>query len=258
VTAPRQRLDLLLVDRGLAESREKAQRLILAGQVRVDGHVQSKPGHTYARDAAVEVATPERYVSRGGEKLEAAFETFALRVEGVVCMDVGASTGGFTDCLLQHGAARVYAIDVGRGQLHPKIATDARVTVFDQVNARHLKVDELPEKPAFATIDVSFISLTKVLPAVLAALAPHAQLVTLIKPQFEAGREQIARGGVVNDPDVRQQVIDRVRDFGVNQLGLAWKGCCPSPLTGPAGNVEFLAWWEKHESHRGHSQLRKA
>lgn len=245
MTSTRKRLDLLLVERGLAESREKAQRLILAGQVRVDGQPQSKPGHTFATDARLDLLAPERFVSRGGEKLEAAFAAFGLQIAGMVCMDVGASTGGFTDCLLQHGATRVYAIDVGRGQLHPKLATDPRVVVRDQVNARHLKSADLPEQPVFAVVDVSFISLTKVLPAVVAALAPAAELVTLIKPQFEAGRERVERGGVVRDPAVRQQVIDRVRDFGVNDLGLTWRGCCPSPLPGPAGNVEFLAWWKK-------------
>ena len=240
------RLDQLLVQRGLAESREKAQRLIIAGKIRVGGHPQTKPGKTYADDSAVELEQPERYVSRGGEKLEGAFEKFQLNVEGIVCLDVGASTGGFTDCLLQHGAARVYAVDVGKNQLHWKLQNDPRVLVFDGVNARHLTPSLLPEKPAFACVDVSFISLTLVLPAVLNVLAEEATLVTLIKPQFEAGREQVGRGGVVRDIRVHEEVVEKIKTFGVKKLGLKWLGVCESPIKGPAGNIEFLACWKKH------------
>jgi 23S rRNA (cytidine1920-2'-O)/16S rRNA (cytidine1409-2'-O)-methyltransferase len=236
---------LLLVQRGLAESREKAQRLILAGEVRVGGHAQTKPGHTYADDVVVAVTAAERFVSRGGEKLEEAFQRFPLNVAGRVCLDVGASTGGFTDCLLQHGAAKVYALDVGRGQLHEKLRTDPRVVVMDEINARFLEPAQLPEKPSFATVDVAFISLTKVLPAITRVLATPFELVTLIKPQFEAGREQVGKGGVVRDPAVHEDVLQRIRKFGTEDLGLMWVNSCESPIKGPAGNVEFLAFWKR-------------
>ena len=239
------RLDQLLVQRGLAESREKAQRLIMAGKVRVDGLVFTKAGKTVPDEVPIEVEQPERFVSRGGEKLEGAFTHFNLDVTGLVCLDAGASTGGFTDCLLQHGAARVYAVDVGHGQLHWKIRSDPRVVVMDGVNARHLAPSMIPESPAFATADVSFISLTLVLPALAAVLAPGGRMVTLIKPQFEAGREEVGSGGVVRDEAVRAATVEKVRRFGVERTGLNWLGCCVSPLTGPAGNVEYLALWGK-------------
>lgn len=239
------RLDLLLVKRGLAESREKAQRQILAGVVRVRGQVQTKPGHTFADDADIEIEKPERFVGRGGDKLEGAFAAFGLDVTGAVCADIGASTGGFTDCMLQHGARRVYAVDVGRTQLHERIRTDPRVTVMDNTNARNLDPKRFDEAPVFAAVDVSFISLTKVLPAITRVLATPAELVTLIKPQFEAGREQVEKGGVVRDPDVREAVVQGVRQFGEQKLGLLWRGVCDSPLRGPAGNTEFLAHWSK-------------
>lgn len=239
------RLDLLLVRRGFAESREKAQRLILAGSVRVDGHPQTKPGHEFPDDAPIAVAAPERFVGRGGDKLEAAFQTFPLNVEGLVCLDVGASTGGFTDCLLQHGARLVYAVDVGRAQLHERLRSDPRVVIKDRVNARYLDPADFPERPAFGVVDVSFISLTTVLPAITRVLASPSGLVTLIKPQFEAGRERVGKGGVVRDPAVHEDVIARVRGFGESELGLRWRGLRESPLKGPAGNTEFLAWWEK-------------
>ncbi len=239
------RLDQMLVQRGLVESREKAQRLIMAGKVRVAGQVQPKAGKTFAEDCVIEIEQPERFVSRGGEKLEGAFQQFGLNVEGLVCADVGASTGGFTDCLLQHGAMRVYAIDVGKGQLHWKLRSDPRVTVIDEVNARNIQATFLPEKAVFACVDVSFISLTLVLPAVIKVLAPQATIVTLIKPQFEAGREQVGKGGVVRDERVRADVVEKIRVFGETKLGLTWRGVCESPIKGPAGNVEFLAWWNK-------------
>jgi 23S rRNA (cytidine1920-2'-O)/16S rRNA (cytidine1409-2'-O)-methyltransferase len=241
----RQRLDQLVVDRGLAESREKAQRLIRAGSVRVDGQTQTKPGHLFAVEAAVELEQPERFVGRGGEKLEAALRHFAIDVNGRIGLDVGASTGGFTDCLLQHGARHVYAVDVGRQQLHSRLRVDPRVTVMDGVNARYLTHEPFPEAPDFAVIDVSFISLTLILPAVVPVLAAGAGLVTLIKPQFEAGRHQVNKGGVVRDERVREEIVERIQRFGVDQLGLAWLGVVPSPLKGPAGNVEFLAAWRK-------------
>lgn len=243
--SPSQRLDQVLVERGLAESREKAQRLILAGQVRVNGQVADKPGRRAAPESEVSVEAGERFVGRGGDKLEQAFAVFQPDVRGKVCLDVGASTGGFTDCLLQHGAAKVYAIDVGAGQLHWKLRNDPRVVVMDKVNARYLRPADIPEKADFAVMDLSFISLTKVLPAVKDMLHPGANIITLIKPQFEAERGQICRGGVVRDPAVRQEVIERIRRCSEGELGLKWLGVCESPLRGPAGNVEFLAYLEK-------------
>lgn len=242
------RLDQRVAALGLAESREKAQRLIRAGCVKVNGQTEYKPAREVSEETEVTLIQPPRFVSRGGEKLEEAFQKFRPDVSGKVCLDVGASTGGFTDCLLQHGASRVYAVDVGRGQLHINLRNDPRVVVLDDINARYLKPENLPEKPAFATVDVSFISLTKVLPAIVAVLAPGAELITLIKPQFEAGRQDVSRGGVVKDEAVRRRVIETVREFGERELGLMWVGCCPSPIKGPAGNVEFLAYWKKGAS----------
>ena len=239
----KQRLDVLLTERGLAESRAKAQGLILAGEVRVDGEVVTKAGRLCAVDVAIAVAAGPRFVGRGGEKLEAAFGQFALEVTGGVCVDVGASTGGFTDCLLQHGAARVYAVDVGRGQLDWRLRQDPRVVGIEGRNARHLSRDDVPEPIDFGVADVSFISLTIVLPPVTSLLKPGAGLVTLIKPQFEAGRAQVGRGGVVRDERVRQSVVERIKAFGTRELDLEWQGVCESPLKGPAGNVEFLAYW---------------
>lgn len=239
------RLDQLVVRRGLAESREKAQRLILAGDVTVDGKAETKASRTVPEEADIGLVAAERFVGRGGGKLEAAFENFDLDVGGKVCLDVGASTGGFTDCLLQHGAARVYAVDVGKGQLHWKLRNDPRVVVMDDVNARYLKPADLPESPALATVDVSFISLAKVLPAVADVVAAGGSIVTLIKPQFEAGRDEVGKGGVVRDPAVRARVVEEIRAFGTGRTGLSWMGVCESPVRGPAGNVEFLALWKK-------------
>lgn len=243
----RQRLDLLLVERGLAESREKAQRLILAGEVLVDDTPAAKPGHDIPVDCALRVRQPERFVGRGGLKLEEAFERFpALRAENKICLDVGASTGGFTDCLLQHGAAKVYAVDVGKSQLHSRLVADSRVVVMDGCNARHLQAGDLPEAPELAVTDVSFISLRHILPAIDRLLVPGGETIALIKPQFEAGRAEVGKGGVVRDPVLRQQVVDRIRDFGVQTLGWQWLDFCQSPIQGPAGNVEFLSYWRKN------------
>jgi len=238
----RDRLDNLVVARGLAESREQAQRLILAGAVRVNGHVAAKAGHAFDADATIERTAQPRFVSRGGEKLEGAFAAFSITVEGLDCVDIGASTGGFTDCLLQHGAARVAAVDVGRAQLHGRLRRDARVTAIEGLNARFLTRADLPFEPRFGVADVSFISLRLILPPLAGVLAPGSGLVSLIKPQFEAGRG-MAPGGVVRDPAVRQEVVAAIRAFGVEAVGLEWQGVETSPLTGPEGNVEFLAYW---------------
>lgn len=240
-----ERLDKLLLARGLAESRERAQRLILAGAVRVNDRLVDKPAAPTPADARVEVIEPARFVSRGGEKLDAGLNAFGLDVAGRLCVDVGASTGGFTDCLLQRGAECVHAFDVGRGQLHWKLRQDPRVIVHEGVNARYLKPADLPAPADFACVDVSFISLTKILPAVIPLLRDGAPMVTLIKPQFEAGRAQVGAGGVVTSPAVRADVVERIRAFGVGEMALDWLGCVESPLKGPAGNVEFLAGWRK-------------
>ena len=247
----KKRLDILLVERALAESREKAQGLIRAAQVLVDGQPACKPGHTFDEHAELVVKSSPRFVGRGGEKLDAAFQAFGLDVRGQVCLDVGASTGGFTDCLLQHGARGVYAVDVGKGLLHWRLRNDPRVTVMESRNARYLCPDDFPTPPSFAAVDVSFISLTKVLPAVIQVLTPVAGIVTLIKPQFEAGRRQVQKGGVVRDEQVRRDVVGAIRTFGTESLALTWLDVCASPVKGPAGNVEFLACWRKGPDERG-------
>ena len=245
----KERLDVLVVTRGLAESREQAQRLVLSGDVFVNGHPHCKAGMKLDVDSEVTVRQRSRYVSRGGEKLEGAFRAFpGWTVDGLCGVDIGASTGGFTDCLLAHGATHVVAVDVGRGQLHARLRADSRVTVMERFNVRHLKPDDLPYAPAFAVFDVSFISLELVMPPVVASLLPGAQLITLIKPQFEAGRSEVGKGGVVRDQEVRDRVVEKIRLFGENKLSLQCLGCVESPLTGPAGNVEYLAWWRRAET----------
>ncbi len=241
----RKRLDICLTEAGLTESREKAQAVIRAGLVRVNDQRIDKPSAPVLTTDRFEIIAQPRFVSRGGDKLEAAFEGFKLSVHQRVCIDVGASTGGFTDCMLQHGAKSVYAIDVGKGQLHWQLRNDPRVIVMEGLNARGLDCALFDPRPSFASVDVSFISLTKILPALIDVLEPGSECVTLIKPQFEAGREQVGRGGVVRDEAVREAVINRVREFGESRLGLAWKGVIESPVRGPAGNVEFLAHWQK-------------
>jgi len=237
VNVAKVRLDLLLVERGLAETRERAQALILAGEVTVAGQPATKAGQSYLADAPVEVRQGLPYVSRGGVKLAHALEAFAIVVADLVVADIGASTGGFTDCLLQRGARRVYAIDVGHNQLAWRLRNDPRVVVMEKTNVRHLT--SLLEQPDAAVADVSFISLALALPPVLPLLAPNAWLVCLVKPQFEAGREQVGRGGVVRDPDVHRQVLRRMIAWS-ESAGLRPLGLVPSPLRGPAGNVEFL------------------
>lgn len=240
------RLDQLLVEKGLAESREKAKRLILAGQVMVGGQPASKPGHTVSSDHEIVLKEVERFVSRGGEKLEGAMKSFPIELTEKVCLDIGSSTGGFTDCMLQHGAIKVYAIDVGKGQLHWKLREDPRVIVMEGVNARHLTPADLPELADFASIDTSFISLTNILPAIRGLLKPGGEIVSLIKPQFEAGKEDVDKGrGVITDPAIHEAVITKVKKFGTEELGLEWLGLSTSPLKGPKGNIEFLAYWRK-------------
>ncbi len=251
----KERLDLLMVRRGLASSREQAQRLIMAGQVAVGDQTVDKPGTRVPTASQVTVTDHLPYVSRGGYKLEAALEAFALDVSGWVVADVGASTGGFTDCLLQRGAGRVYAIDVGYGQLAWKLRQDPRVVVMDRTNARYL--ESLPEPVDLATLDVSFISLRLIVPVAIGWLRSGGQIVALIKPQFEAGREQVGKGGVIRDPAVHRAVLEDIVGWAEAlpnprfdgsaeeaSQGLGLKGLIRSPVTGPAGNVEFLACWK--------------
>ncbi len=234
----RTRLDVLVVERGLAESREKARALILAGQVLVDGQKADKAGTNVSVDAAIEVLSQPRYVGRGGLKLEAALDHFGIAVAGKVCLDVGSSTGGFTDCLLQRGAARVYAIDAGTGQLDWKLRNDPRVIVHEQTNARYLIRDQVPEPIDLAVCDVSFISITMILPAIAGLLASHAEMVILVKPQFELERHQVGKGGIVRDPALHLQACGRVEQ-AVQALGFQAQ-LIPSPVLGAEGNQEFL------------------
>jgi 23S rRNA (cytidine1920-2'-O)/16S rRNA (cytidine1409-2'-O)-methyltransferase len=234
----KKRLDVLLVERGLAESRSQAQALVLAGLVR--GH--SKPGEQVRDDVVLDVDRPPRFVSRGGEKLQNALDAFEVQVADRDCADVGASTGGFTDCLLQAGARRVLAIDVGYGQLHPRLRSDPRVTVLERVNARALT--ELPFAPELVVCDVSFISVTKALPPVLALAVPGWEALVLVKPQFEAGRAEVAKG-VVRDPDVQRKVLETVIEAAPTWGGVA-VGVVDSGLPGPKGNREFFV----HLEHR--------
>ncbi len=238
----KRRLDILMAQRELAESRNKAQRLIRAGEVRVDGQLVHKPSTAVAEDAEITIQAKPPFVSRGGRKLQAALDRFGIDVTGVVAADVGASTGGFTDCLLQRGARRVYAIDVGYGQLHWKLRNDPRVVLMERTNARYLK--SLPEPVDLVTIDVSFISLELILAAAVGWLTGQGEVAALIKPQFEAGPQNVEKGGVVRDPDVHRQVLQDVLGKAAG-VGLALQGLMPSPLRGPAGNVEFLAWWNQ-------------
>jgi len=234
------RLDSLLVDRGLVDSREQGRRLILAGEVTVDGQLVDKPGTRVPADARLEVRQPPPYVSRGGLKLAAALDEFDLPVGGLVAADVGASTGGFTDCLLQRGAARVYAIDVGYGQLDWRLRQDPRVVVMERTNARHL--GSLPEPVDLVVIDVSFISLTLILPPAFAVLKPDGHVVCLVKPQFELARALVGKGGIVRDPALHLDAVDKIRSFVAGPCRRSWAGLIESPITGADGNREFLAW----------------
>lgn len=251
----RQRLDLLLVERGLAESRTRAQALVLEGKVRVGGQVETKASRQIEIDASVEVEAPPRFVSRGGEKLEGAFDLWGrsgavppLVAEGRVCLDVGSSTGGFTDCLLQHGAVRVMAVDVGTNQLAYKLRSDSRVWVRENFNARFMKPSDLPEVPSVAVTDVSFISLKLILPPIVSVLAPGGSIVALIKPQFEVGKGK-APGGLVRDERLRLEARDEIVRFAQEELNLELLGLAESPIRGrEMGNVEYLSYWRKPSS----------
>ena len=238
--AGRQRLDLLLVDRGLAESREKARALVLAGQVRVDGQRAEKPGHTIPLDCLVEIVDRPPYVSRAGKKLEAALVGFRIDVAGKTCLDVGASTGGFTDCLLQRGARLVYAVDVGKDQLDWKLRTDCRVVRREGLNARYLRLEDIGEQVDLATCDVSFISVTLILPPVAALLRERGEMVILVKPQFEVGRGQVGKGGIVRDPALHAAACARVEQ-NVRALGFH-ADLMESPVLGAEGNKELLLY----------------
>ena len=239
MTPPRkQRLDLVLVDRNLVESREKAQALILAGKVRVDGQKADKPGHGVAAEAHVEVAEPLKYVSRGGLKLEAALTHFHVAVNGRVCMDVGTSTGGFTDCLLQHGAARVHAVDTGAGQIDWRLRNDARVVLHERVNARYLRFDEIGELADIIVCDVSFISVTLLISALAALLAAQGDWIILVKPQFEVGRELVGKGGIVRDATAHRLACEKVGS--ALEAGGFSSALMESPIVGAEGNREFL------------------
>ncbi len=234
------RLDQLLVERGLAESREKAKALVLAGAVFVDGQKADKPGHSVAITSRVEITERLPYVSRGGFKLEAALDRFGIDPRGRVCVDAGASTGGFTDVLLQRGAGRVYAVDVGTGQLDWKLRNDARVVVKEGINARYLKPEHIGEPVDLAVCDVSFISLTLVLPAVAGLLKENGEIVALVKPQFEAGRGQVGKGGIVRDPELHRAAVERVAR-AAHALGFK-TDTMESPILGAEGNKEFLLY----------------
>ena len=243
------RLDVALVERGLATSREKAQRAIMAGLVRINGQPARKSSDAIKDNDEVSVTESEKYVSRGGHKLEHALKQFALEVTGVTAIDVGASTGGFTDCLLQHGAVKVFAVDVGHGQLAWKLRNHPQVVVMEQTNARELTPGGFPKpfSPAdLIVIDCSFISLRKILPPAVALLRPAGRIVALIKPQFEAGKAEADKGaGVITDPAIHERVIRELQEFTSSIPDLAWRSVTPSPLLGPAGNREFLALIEK-------------
>lgn len=250
----KRRLDLYLVENRMCDSREKAKAQIIAGEVRVDGSIVRTPSASVQPGQIVAVDQPAPYVSRGGLKLEKAVEAFELNLEGRVCADIGASTGGFTDCMLQNGAVRVYAVDVGYGQLAWKLRNDPRVKPLERTNARYLT--DLGEKVDFVSIDVSFISLLLILPAVLEVLSEEGAIVALIKPQFEAGRASVGKKGVVRDPQVHEEVIENVL-AGAKDLGLKVLGLTYSPITGPNGNIEYLAFLSRGDGGIGPERIKE-
>lgn len=242
MTPTKLRLDCLLVARGFFPTREKAQRAIMAGEVRVGEQTADKPGARVPEDAPVQVKAPERYVGRGGLKMEAALREFGIDPTGKICLDIGASTGGFTDCLLQHGAKKVHALDVGHSQLDWKIRSDPRVSVREKFNARHLTPADLGEAIDLCVIDVSFISLTLILPPAFEVLTPAGVIVALIKPQFELGKSEVGRGGIVRDSEAHRRAVEKIRNFVCGGLRKTWCGVIESPIRGGEGNKEFLAW----------------
>ena len=249
----RERIDKLLVERGLAESRTKAQAMVMAGVVLVNEQRVEKPSDQFVPDVQIRIKHADdptsRYVGRGGLKLEAALREFEIDVRGLVCLDVGASTGGFTDCLLQNGAAKVFAIDVGHNQIDWKLRNDPRVEVREGVNARYLQPEDFPVSFDLAVIDVSFISLIKIFPSVLSLLKPNASLVALIKPQFEVGRGEVGSGGIVRDQEKRLNAIKNVHEFAAS-LGLKTEKTIESPITGAEGNIEYLAHYSYHPASK--------
>lgn len=244
----KERLDVLLVSRGLAESREKAKVTIMAGDVFVNGQREDKPGTTFDPEKSqIEVrGAALKYVSRGGLKLEKAMSCFPIDLKDRVCLDIGASTGGFTDCMLQNGAARVYSVDVGHGQLAWKLRSDERVICMEKTNFRYVTKQQIPEEPDFASCDVSFISLTKILEPAISLLKKDACMVCLIKPQFEAGREKVGKKGVVREPEVHEEVLEKILLYAQN-IGFTIEGLDFSPIKGPEGNIEYLAFLRKQE-----------
>lgn len=247
----KERLDVLLVKKGLAESREKAKAIIMSGIVYVDNNKEDKAGQTFNEDALVEVrGNTLRYVSRGGLKLEKAMNCFGVTLEGKIAMDVGASTGGFTDCMLQNGAVKVYSVDVGHGQLAWKLRNDERVVCMEKTNIRYVTPDDVADKIDFASIDVSFISLKKVLPAVYDLLTDVGEVVCLIKPQFEAGREKVGKKGVVRERSVHVEVVDMIVSFA-REMGFVTLDLSYSPIKGPEGNIEYLLYITKDTSREG-------
>jgi 23S rRNA (cytidine1920-2'-O)/16S rRNA (cytidine1409-2'-O)-methyltransferase len=238
----KERVDVLLVSRGLCESREVAKRLVMAGEVFLGTERVSKSSSKVPGDADLRVRERAKFVGRGGLKLEGALESFGIEVTDFVCLDTGSSTGGFTDCLLQRGAARVHALDVGTNQLVYKLRTDPRVIVKEQFNSRYLTPEDLGEPIDLAVLDLSFISLTKVLPAIFSVLRPNGQVVALIKPQFELSRDEVGKGGIVREPELREKTVIKIQDF-VAESGREWRGLIESPIQGTDGNVEFLGWF---------------
>ena len=244
------RLDVLLVQKGLQESRQKAQATIMSGQVFVDGQRVDKPGAPVVEDAEIEVKGGLRYVSRGGLKLEKAMALWPVHLEDAVCMDIGASTGGFTDCMLQNGAAKVYAVDVGYGQLAWKLRSDPRVVCLERTNARYLSHEQIPEEPDFSSVDVSFISLKLILPAIAGVLRDGGQVVCLIKPQFEAGKEKVGKKGVVRDPAVHREVLEHFLEHA-KENNFTVIDITYSPIRGPEGNIEYLGFLQKNSGQAG-------
>ena len=245
----KERLDVMLVNRGLATSREKAKAIIMSGVVFVDGQREDKAGSTFDEKVNIEIkGATLKYVSRGGLKLEKAMSHFDITLDGKVCMDVGSSTGGFTDCMLQNGAVKVYAVDVGHGQLDWKLRNDERVVCMEKTNIRYVTPDQIEEPPAFVSIDVSFISLTKVLGPVKELMTEDGEIVCLIKPQFEAGREKVGKKGVVRDRKVHEEVIHMVMDYA-SSIGFVLCNLEFSPIKGPEGNIEYLLHLSKSPMH---------